>query len=94
MVDDSPPHRNRIVVKLSDHGTCLIARSEARRILGDLGKVREVILDFEKVQEVGQGFADEAFRVWLAAHAGTVIIPVKMRKAVAFMIERARRRSA
>jgi hypothetical protein len=41
-----------------------IARSEARRLLANLGKFREIVLDFRDVRSVGQGFADEVFRVF------------------------------
>ena len=89
--EDFQFQKTRVVVKLFTHGARFISRSEARRILNRLESFREVILDFRKVEEVGQGFADEIFRVWPAAHAGTAIRPVNMTKAVAFMVERARR---
>ena len=90
--DDFQFHKTRIVVKLFTHGTRFISRSEARRVLNRLEAFRDVILDFNKVEEVGQGFADEIFRVWPISHAGTEIKPVNMSKTIAFMIERARRR--
>jgi anti-sigma regulatory factor (Ser/Thr protein kinase) len=90
--DDFQFQKTRVVVKLFAHGTRFISRSEARRVLNRLDDFREVILDFNKVDEVGQGFADEIFRVWPATHAGTVIKPVNMTNTVTFMIERARRR--
>lgn len=45
-----------------------ISRSEARRLLANLEKFREVVLDFRDVGSIGQGFADEIFRVFAAAH--------------------------
>lgn len=89
--EDFEFRKTRVVVKLFTHGARFISRSEARRILNRLESFHEVILDFHKVEEVGQGFADEIFRVWSAAHPGTRINPVKMTKEVGFMIERARR---
>jgi anti-sigma regulatory factor (Ser/Thr protein kinase) len=90
--DDFQFQKTRVVVKLFAHGTRFISRSEARRVLNRLDDFREVILDFNRVDEVGQGFADEIFRVWPATHTGTVIKPVNMTKAVAFMVDRTRRR--
>ena len=90
--DDLQFQKTRVVVKLFTHGTRFISRSEARRVLNRLDSFREVVLDFKKVEEVGQGFVDEIFRVWPADHTGTVIKPVNMTKAVSFMVERARRR--
>lgn len=45
-----------------------VTRSEARRLLARLDQFREVILDFSRVKSMGQGFADEIFRVFAAAH--------------------------
>ena len=41
-----------------------VSRSEARRLLANLEKFREIVLDFRDVKSVGQGFADEVFRVF------------------------------
>jgi anti-sigma regulatory factor (Ser/Thr protein kinase) len=90
--DDFQFQKTRVVVKLFAHGTRFISRSEAKRVLNRLESFREVILDFYRVEEIGQGFADEVFRVWPTMHPGTVIKPVNMAKTVAFMVERARRR--
>jgi hypothetical protein len=45
-----------------------ISRSEARRLLSGLDKFKEVILDFKGVLKIGQGFADEVFRVFKSRH--------------------------
>ncbi len=50
-----------------------VSRSEARRLLTNLEKFREVVLDFRDVQSVGQGFADEVFRVFRRRHPTTMI---------------------
>ena len=89
--EDFEFQKTRVEVSLFAHGARFISRSEARRVLNRLERFREVILDFHKVEEVGQGFADEVFRVWPAAYPITRINPVNMTKAVAFMVERARR---
>lgn len=41
-----------------------VARSQARRILRRLEEFREVVFDFHGVGFMGQGFADEVFRVF------------------------------
>ena len=51
-----------------------------------------VTLDFEGVAIVGQGFADEVFRVWSRQHPEVLLIPSAMNEPVAFMVERAIRR--
>jgi len=81
--------KTRIVVKLFEMGSHFVSRSEAKRILGSLEKFKEVVLDFKGVQEVGQGFADEVFRVWAGQHPGTALIPTNMNEAVEFMARRA-----
>jgi len=44
--------------------TNLISRAEAKRLLVNLDKFKEIILDFKGVKTLGQGFADEVFRVF------------------------------
>ena len=75
----------------ADHFAEFVSRSEAKRLVRGLEKVREVVLDFQGVRLVGQGFADEVFRVWSSAHPEVRLIPVGMGEAVGFMVERARR---
>lgn len=86
--------RTRTTVKLFAYGTTFVSRSEAKRLVRGLEKFREVIVDFAGVHMVGQGFADEIFRVWQAAHAEIRLVPVNMVEPVAFMVERARRARA
>lgn len=50
-----------------------VSRSEARRLLANLEKFREIVLDFRDVKSVGQGFADEVFRVFARRHPGISI---------------------
>jgi DNA-binding transcriptional ArsR family regulator len=58
--------KTRVLVKLLQRD--YVSRSEAKRLLLGLEKFREVVLDFRDVGSVGQGFADEVFRVFAAAH--------------------------
>lgn len=82
--------RTRIVVELFEIGVRFISRSEAKRLLRGLEKFFEVVLDFEGVEQIGQGFADEVFRVWARAHPDTRLVPVRMNPAVEFMVKRGR----
>ena len=86
--------KTRTYVKLFAIGTTFVSRSEARRLLHGLDRFREVILDFGGVELVGQGFADEVFRVWAGAHPAVRLVHVRASKPVAFMLERSRRAGA
>lgn len=81
----------RTVIKLFAIGVRFISRSEAKRLLRGLERFRKVVLDFEGVSSVGQGFVDEVFRVWVQAHPEVTLVPVHMNEAVAFMVQRAQR---
>lgn len=82
--------KTRVVIKLFTLGTRFISRSEARRVVANLEKWRSVVLDFTGVEEIGQGFADEVFRVWARAHRDIRLEPVSMSAPVAFLVNRAR----
>ncbi len=84
-------NRTRTIIRLFSIGTEFVSRSEAKRLVRGLDRFREVVLDFEGVRLVGQGFADEVFRVWASAHPEVRLVPVGMSEPVAFMVERARR---
>ncbi|HHO75407.1 MAG TPA: DUF4325 domain-containing protein [Deltaproteobacteria bacterium] len=45
-----------------------VSRSEAKRLLAGLDNFKDIILDFNKVSSIGQGFADEIFRVFQNDH--------------------------
>ena len=55
--------KSRVIIKVLSGR--LISRSQAKRIVRPLdGKFKEVIIDFKKVEAIGQGFADELLRVF------------------------------
>ena len=81
--------KTRTIVRLFAIGTEFVSRSQAKRLVHGLEKFREVVLDFEGVDLVGQGFADEVFRVWARQHPEVLLVPTGMNEPVAFMIERA-----
>lgn len=58
--------RTRALVKLFHQD--YVSRSEAKRLLHGLDRFSEIILDFKGVKSIGQGFADEIFRVFKKAH--------------------------
>ena len=62
-----------INVKLYKLSYSHISRSQARRIFSGLDKFKTIVLDFDKVRTVGQGFADEIFRVWQNKYPGIKI---------------------
>ena len=78
-------------LKLFDMYTHLVSRSQAKRVLSELDKFSKIVLDFEGVKQIGQGFADEIFRVFQNEHPSIVIHPVNMGENVEFMVERAKK---
>lgn len=80
--------RSHVRVKLFEYGSSFVSRSEAKRLLGGLERFADVELDFDKVESVGQGFADEVFRVWAKQHPEVRLRPTNMNVGVALMIGR------
>ena len=67
----------------------LVSRSQARRILGGLELFKDVILDFSGIEDIGQAFADEIFRVFPKMYPSTSITAKNANENVQFMINRA-----
>ena len=63
-----------------------VARSQARRILRRLDEFEEIIFDFQGIDFMGQGFADEIFRVFQNRHPSIRLIPVNANESVLGMI--------
>ncbi len=80
--------RSRPVIKLFEIGKDFVSRSEAKRLLGGLEKFKDVDLDFTHVKGIGQGFADQVFRVWQAVHPETELHIINTTPEVEFMINR------
>jgi hypothetical protein len=59
-----------------------VTRSEARRLVSRLEQFREVTLDFLGVKSIGQGFADEIFRVFAAMHPTVILNRVNVDSAI------------
>lgn len=79
--------KTSVLVRLYTMETHYISRSQARRLLAGLEKFQEIILDFDKVETVGQGFSDEIFRVFKQFHPHIKIIYQNANQAIKFMID-------
>ena len=79
--------KTEVKVKLFQEDVEYISRSQARRILTGLEKFKSVELDFAGIKTIGQGFADEVFRVWQSQHPDIKIIPKNMLQNVQFMVK-------
>jgi hypothetical protein len=69
-------------VRLFDQGPNFVSRTEAKRLAAELESFTEVEIDFRGVEQVGQGFVDELFRVWQDNHPQTRLIPINTNPAV------------
>ncbi|MCX7943942.1 MAG: DUF4325 domain-containing protein [Deltaproteobacteria bacterium] len=73
--------------KVKLYGDDLISRSEAKRLLAGLENFKEIILDFDDVKSIGQGFADEIFRVFKNRYPNINIIPLNANSVIDAMIK-------
>ena len=64
-----------------------VSRSQARRIYMRLNSFKEAILDFSDVEYMGQGFADELFRVFQNAHPNVTLKPINMNEETMLMYQ-------
>ncbi len=71
-------------------GEQLVSRSQAKRILSRFDRFSEVMLDFRGVQQIGQPFADEIFRVFANEHPQVKVVAINTSSDVQRMIEYAR----
>lgn len=80
-------------MRLSRTAGDYVSRSEARRLLFGLEKFKRIVMDFSGAKGVGQGFADEVFRVFSQKYPEIRIEPLHMSPGVAFVVDRARQES-
>lgn len=81
--------RTIVPVKLAQHeGEKLVSRSQAKRLTLRFERFQTVVLDFAGVEEIGQAFADEVFRVFQQAHPGTKLLTVNLTPGVGDMVKR------
>jgi anti-sigma regulatory factor (Ser/Thr protein kinase) len=64
----------------------LVSRSQAKRLTAGLEKFKQVVLDFSNISIIGQGFADQVFRVFKNDHPDIEIIPTNAGEDVMRMI--------
>ena len=89
--DDFVFNKTKITVHLAKDylGHDFVSRSLAKRILMNVEKFKVIVLDFENINNIGQGFADEVFRVFKNKNPDIAIVPVNMNEEIEFMINRA-----
>jgi len=66
-----------------------VSRSQARRLLARFRDFKEVLLDFDGVETIGQAFADEIFRVYARNNPEVDVIAINTNEQVEKMIMRA-----
>jgi hypothetical protein len=82
--------RTHVPVSLARFGDDnLVSRSQAKRLLARFDRFKEVMLDFERVEMVGQAFADEIFRVFQLQHPDVHLSWLNASPQVERMIRRA-----
>lgn len=88
--DDFDFSKTVVPMKLAQYGEeHLVSRSQAKRLIARFDRFKKVVLNFDGVQEIGQAFADEIFRVYANQHPDVELIPEKMTKQVQSMWLRA-----
>jgi anti-sigma regulatory factor (Ser/Thr protein kinase) len=86
--DDIYFRKTHVPVSLGRYpGEQLVSRSQAKRILARFPDFSEVILDFYGVNEIGQAFADEIFRVFKNEHPDTTLVATGTNENINRMIQ-------
>lgn len=92
--DDYGFNKTVVPVRLLEYGEqnpIFISRSQARRLIARFERFKNVILDYTGIDEIGQGFADEVYRVFQNAHPDCVLINTNANEAVRQMIRHVKR---
>lgn len=85
--DDLRFRRTHVPITLArEPGQQLVSRSQAKRILSRFDQFTEVMLDFKGVEEIGQGFADEIFRIFPQTHPNIPLVVINTSPSVERMI--------
>ena len=93
--EDHSFSRTHVPVKLANYGKDqLMSRSAARRVLARFERFREVMLDYQGVEEIGQSFADEIYRVFHNEHPDVELVTVNASPDIWRMINRAKTQSS
>lgn len=89
--DDYGFSKTLVPVRLLEYGDekpLVVSRSQAKRLMVRFERFENIVLDFSGIDEIGQGFADELFRVFPSQHPGTKLSPINCSEAVLRMISR------
>jgi len=79
-----------IPVSLARYGhERLVSRSQAKRLLARIDRFKIVIFDFDGIDQIGQAFADEVFRVFQKRHPNIQLHFIRTQPDVEDMIVRA-----
>ena len=81
--------KTSVPIRLLEYGDAspvFVSRSQARRLIARLERFETVILDFSGIDSIGQGFADEIFRVFQRNHPHVKLTPVNCTDEVNQMI--------
>lgn len=79
-----------VSVRLLEEGAgcpMFTSRSQAKRLMARLDRFKSIILDFSEIKSIGQGFADEIFRVFANEHKDCEIRYINENKDVGNMIK-------
>lgn len=88
-VDHPGFYKTIVPVGLARYGDeNLVSRSQAKRVMARVDKFKEVLLDFKGINEIGQAFADEIFRVYSQANPQVHLVPINANEEVRWMIDR------
>jgi len=80
--------KTHVPVHLAIYGNeNLVSRSQAKRLLARFDRFEEVFLDFDKVEVIGNAFADEIFRVFKREHPHVKITWINANESVGKVIE-------
>ncbi|HEX7045980.1 MAG TPA: DUF4325 domain-containing protein [Gammaproteobacteria bacterium] len=88
--DDYVFNKTIIPVDLVRYGSeRVVSRSQAKRLLVRVDRFSKVVFDFKGVENIGQAFADEIFRVFAGQHPEIELTPINASGDVMKMIRRA-----
>jgi anti-sigma regulatory factor (Ser/Thr protein kinase) len=81
--------KSKINIKLFAGETGYMSRSQARRLLSNMEKFGRIVLDFKGINAIGQGFADQIFRVFKNEHPEIEIEAINCSDTVEMMLKHA-----
>ncbi len=88
--EDAGFDKTVVPVSLARYGNeRLVSRSQAKRLLSRVDRFKIVIFDFNDIDQIGQAFADEVFRVFNNRHPDIQLYFIKANPDVENMILRA-----